>query len=193
LRRSFRLFAGKYGGRGALCISLALSAVTLAACGGGEKQDADEPSGTYEVDIVRATFPGKQYLGLHSQIRIAVANVGSETIPNLTVTLDGLDERINDPNLADPERPIWILDRPPKNSQTAFTNTFAVGPLPPDEIKPMVWNVTAVQSGTYTVRYQISAGLQGKAKAVQPDGSKANGSFLVRVTSKPLPVPDPLD
>ena len=42
-------------------------------------------------------------------------------------------------------------------------------------------------------RYQVAAGLNGKAKAVQADGIPAKGSFLVRITTKPLPVPDPLD
>ena len=59
--------------------------------------------------------------------------------------------------------------------------------------KLMIWDVTAVIPGTYKVTYRVAAGLHGKAKAVQPDGTPAKGSFLVRVTPKPLPVPDPLD
>jgi hypothetical protein len=153
------------------------------------------------VDVLRATFPGKQYLGLHSQLRLAIANVGDKTIPNLTVSISnsttpgasGFDKRINDPNLADPVRPIWVLDRPPRNSEPAFTNTWAVGPLDPDRSRLMVWNVTAVVPGTYKLSYQVAAGLHGKAKAVLPDGSPAKGSLPVRITSRPLPVPDPIE
>ena len=118
---------------GALGIVLALSAVALGAGGNGDQQDADEPSGTFKVDVVRATFPGKQYLGLHSQLRLVVANVGNEMLPNLTVsisnssnkpgTANGFDQRMSDPNLSDPVQPIWVLDRPPLNSETAYTNT----------------------------------------------------------------------
>ena len=49
----------------------------------------------------------------------------------------------------------------------------------------MVWNVTPVQPGTYTVRYRIAAGLQGKAKAVTADGSVPEGEFVVRISNVP--------
>ena len=40
----------------------------------------------------------------------------------------------------------------------------------------MVWNVTPVQPGTFTVHYRVAAGLQGKAKAVTADGSSRRAS-----------------
>jgi hypothetical protein len=49
----------------------------------------------------------------------------------------------------------------------------------------MVWNVTPVQPGTYTVHYQVAAGLQGKANAVTGDGSLPEGEFVVRISSAP--------
>jgi hypothetical protein len=49
----------------------------------------------------------------------------------------------------------------------------------------MVWNVTPVQPGTYTVHYRVAAGLQGKAKAVTADGSVPEGEFVVRISSTP--------
>ena len=39
--------------------------------------------------------------------------------------------------------------------------------------------------GTYTVHYQVAAGLQGKAKAVTADGSPVKGEFAVTISSKP--------
>ncbi len=53
--------------------------------------------------------------------------------------------------------------------------------------------MTSVRSGTYTVRYQVAGGLNGKAKVVLADGSPAKGSFLVRITSRPKPVPNPIE
>ena len=47
----------------------------------------------------------------------------------------------------------------------------------------MVWNVTPVQPGTYTVRYRVAAGLEGKAKAVTADGSVPEGEFVVRISN----------
>jgi hypothetical protein len=49
----------------------------------------------------------------------------------------------------------------------------------------MVWNVTPVQPGTYTVHYRVAAGLQGKAKAVTSDGSVPEGEFVVRISNAP--------
>ncbi len=170
---------------------MALAALAT-GCGGGDKQDADEPSGAYEVDVISATFPGRQRLAEKSFLRMAVRNTGDEAVPNLAITLDGLDKRLKDPNLADPERPIWILNRPPYNSTVAYTNTYALGELEPGATERMRWSLTAVRSGTYTVRYRVAAGLSGKARAVQADGTPVQGSFLVRVTSVPRPVPDPI-
>jgi hypothetical protein len=45
--------------------------------------------------------------------------------------------------------------------------------------------VTPVQAGTYTVHYELAAGLNGKAKAVTDDGSPVKGEFVVTVTDKP--------
>ena len=49
----------------------------------------------------------------------------------------------------------------------------------------MIWKVTPVRGGTYTVNYEVAAGLFGKAKAVTADGSKPSGKFLVTISTKP--------
>ena len=40
-------------------IVIALSVVGLAACGGGERQDEDEPEGEFPVEIVSSEFAAK--------------------------------------------------------------------------------------------------------------------------------------
>ena len=45
--------------------------------------------------------------------------------------------------------------------------------------------MTPVHAGTYTVHYQVAAGLEGKAKAVTRDGSPVKGEFVVTISSKP--------
>jgi hypothetical protein len=107
-------------------------------------------------------------------------------------------------DLAIPSRPVWILEQgypreagteagePPPGelsgsggADTANTNTFSFGELEPNASKEIVWNVTPVQPGTYTVHYRIAAGLQGKAVAVTSDGSIPEGEFVVVISATP--------
>src|ERR671918_1659569 len=64
----------------------AAAAVALAGCGGGERQDENEPEGTYRVDVTQATFPGDQKLAKSSTMKIVVKNVDDKTVPNIAVT-----------------------------------------------------------------------------------------------------------
>jgi ABC-type uncharacterized transport system auxiliary subunit len=91
--------------RAAALASTAFAAAALAACGGGERQDADEPEGTFEVEVVEARFPSEQKLAKRSELRISVRNAGSETIPNVAVTVKGFEHQEADQRLADPNRP----------------------------------------------------------------------------------------
>src|SRR5206468_12070915 len=93
-----------------------------------------------------------------------------------------------------PSRPVWVLEQgypklagqtAPAGAEAAQTDTFAFGPLAPGASRQMIWNVTPVQAGTFTVHYRVAAGLQGKAKAVTADGSAPEGEFVVRISSAP--------
>ncbi len=66
---------------------IALSAAGISACGGGERQDADEPSGNFPVQIVSADFPSKQQLAQNTNLTLSVANTGDKTIPDLAITI----------------------------------------------------------------------------------------------------------
>ena len=255
----------------------AAAALALGACGGGERQDADEPEGDFPVEIAAAEFPTAQRLAQTSDLVLTVRNTGDETIPDLAVTVftsrdtteelsddeassvedEGADETATDAEgeeipeeelgsavdqaleeelqneeeteaedteapehlpeaegafsviseqegLAIPSRPVWILEMgyprlagtepgtPPPGelsgaggAEAAQTNTFSFGELEPDESAEMVWQVTPVQAGTYTVRYRVAAGLQGKARAVTADGSLPEGEFVVQISDEP--------
>ena len=164
----------------------------LAGCGGGERQDENEPSGDFPVELVDATFPVKQKLAQQSDLVIRVRNAGKETIPNIAVTVDGFDYRKKDPTLADPERPQFVLNgvprqiggfpeaknAAPEGCDTAYVNTWACGPLKAGREREFTWSVTAVVAGPYKVRYRVAAGLDGKAKATGPNGGPPpSGSF----------------
>jgi hypothetical protein len=282
-------------------------ALALAACGGGERQDEDEPEGEFPVEITGAEFPAKQRLAQTSDLVLTVQNTGDEAIPDLAVTIftegnpdaegaDGeeaepedetgtttgptnepsdsetdpageedlgaevdqalqeevqqeLDEqsaeegtaegadagdgtstageeggeadaaapggassqadgafsvRSEQADLAIPSRPVWILEQgfprladteiaePPEGelsggsgAEAVQTNTFSFGELEPGESFQMIWQVTPVQAGTYTIQYRLAAGLQGKAEAVTADGSVPEGEFVVQISDVP--------
>ncbi len=208
-------------------LAAALMAVGVASCGGGERQDANEPEGDFPVQIVSANFPSKQQLAQNTNLTLTVANTGDKTIPDLAITIftssnastsesgsstagtetstspggGSLPEaqgsflvRTEQEGLAIPFRPVWILEEgfPKLAGQTASagaeaaqTDTFSFGSLAANETRSMVWNVTPVRPGTYTVHYRVAAGLQGKAKAVTADGSVPEGEFVVRISSAP--------
>jgi hypothetical protein len=178
------------GRRVVLATVLMGAVVALGACGGGGKQDQHDATGTFKVDVPRASFPGNQRLAQESTLEITVVNKDSREIPRLAVTVDGFTQRHDDPTLADPSRPIWIVNEPPVNADSALTNTWALGPVAPGQSTTFKWKVTPVRSGTYSVRYRIAVGLYGKAKVQDTStGGAPTGSFIARVSRTPRPLP----
>jgi hypothetical protein len=205
-------------------IATVVLGVGLGACGGGQRQDETEPSGSFEVQVAKAKFPNHQRLAETSDLQLEIQNAGTEAVPNLAVTINTVAEgqrnlkspatstgsgqgsfniRVDEPNLASPFRPVWILEQdypklitskypltklekaPTAGAAAAQTDTFQFGAVKPDESKDIAWRVTPVRPGTYTVHYEVSASLTGKAKAITPDWSPVKGEFVVTITSKP--------
>jgi hypothetical protein len=199
-------------------------AAGLVACGGRQRQDVTEPSGSFPVQVSRAQFANHQKLAEPNYLRLEIRNTGSRTVPNLAVTVNTVAEgqpnlkspaystgsgqgsfniRVDEPRLAFPYRPVWILEEhypkvikpgqplqqlartPTPSAASAATGTFQFGALKPDESKDIAWRVTPVRTGTYSVRYQVSASLTGKAKAVTPAGGPVKGEFVVTISGKP--------
>jgi hypothetical protein len=176
----------------------AVCLLAFAGCGGGERQDENEPSGNFPVEVVKASFPEKQKLAKSSELVVTVRNAGRETIPNIGVTVNGLDERKTDPDLADPTRPVFAIngmhvriagfpeakDAAPRGCDTAYVDTWACGPLRPNQMKTFRWSVTAVRAGDYRIRWRVNAGLDGKAKAVATCGGPApRGQFAGTISN----------
>jgi hypothetical protein len=121
-------------------------------------------------------------------------STGTGTTQELPTVQGSFSVRSEQQGLAIPFRPVWILEEgfPKLAGQTASagaeaaqTDTFSFGTLAANQTRAMVWNVTPVQAGTFTVHYRVAAGLQGKAKAVTGDGSVPEGEFVVRISSAP--------
>jgi len=194
-------------------------AAGLAACGGGQRQDANEPSGKFPVKVTEASFPNRQRISERTDMVLAIKNAGRKTLPDLAVTIytgeikagttgsgpaqGSFSIRLDQPNLANPSRPVWILENnypkllgsgvtlanvdtaPTAGAAAAQTDTFQFGRVKPGESKTIDWRVTPAMGGTYTVHYRVAAGLQGKAKAVTADGGPVRGEFLATITTKP--------
>lgn len=169
-------------------------ALALGGCGGGgERQDENEPEGKFKVEVVKAEFPSKQKLAKRSDLVITVKNAETEqTIPNIAVTVRGFDVRLDNERLADPKRPQFVINGVPKDigtfpeskeaapegGETAYVDTWALGPLKAGEQKTFKWSVTAVRPGPYKLRYRVAAGLDGKAKAVAVGDQAPSGLFI---------------
>jgi hypothetical protein len=105
------------------------------------------------------------------------------------------------PSNQEAEYQVWIVDRPPGpctgrsgyscaggsfgGAATYDANTWALGPVKPGRTAHFDWAVTAVKPGHWTLAWEVSAGLSGKAKAVLSDGSLPQGTFPVTITSTP--------
>lgn len=188
--------------------------LAVTACGSGQNQAASEPRGNFPVQITARSFPSSQRLAEHTRLVLVVRNAGHKTIPNVAVSICNVtcaaraaagegtsaaafSENLNQQYLANPSRPIWIVDRPPGPCQyscknggqgawvTAYSNTWAAGSLKPGATARFVWSVTAVSPGDHVVAWQVAAGLNGKAKAVLVGGGHPQGTFVVHITRAP--------
>jgi hypothetical protein len=175
---------------------VAVSLLGVMGCGGGDRQDKNEKAGTYDVSVVKAQFPLEQSLAKQEQMTITVRNAGSQTVPQISVSLGetgrnglvkALTQRQANPDLADPQRPIWIVDKGPVGGDTAYVGTWALGALPAGRSRTFTWKLTAVVPGKHTVKYTVNAGLDGKAKAEGPGGRRPGGVFDVNVSGRPTP------
>jgi hypothetical protein len=180
----------------ALAVVAALAAVA-AGCG-GERQDANEPSGHFRVSVTGASFPSRQAISQPATMRIEVRNADKRTLPDVAVTVrtqppggSGAapsafgEADTADARLADASQPVWIVDAGPSAGQTAYTDTWALGSMFPGESKTFEWRVLPVKPGDYTLTYQVSPGLNGKARPAR--GQRTRGSFKVSISDAPVP------
>jgi hypothetical protein len=160
-------------------------------------QDENEPEGNFPLEVVDASFPSTQKLAKRSELRITIRNAGSETAPNVAVTVNGFTQRKDNPDLADPNRPVFVIngvqrdigglpeaqDAAPRGCETAYVNTWACGPLGPGRERTFRWSVTAVEAGDYDISYKVAAGLDGKARAT-PSSGRLSGRFTGTVSDE---------
>jgi hypothetical protein len=162
----------------------ALALLALAGCGGAD-QSANEPAGTYEVEVVRASFPREQHLAQPGRFVVVVRNASRREIPNLAVSLQGLTRAATEPDLADRSRPVFVVDEGPAEATTAYVDTWAAGRVAPGQTRRFVWRVTSTTPGNHELRWHVAAGLDGRAQAVTRAGAAPEGNVVVRVSRTP--------
>lgn len=178
-------------------------AALLGACG-ESSSDSNEKAGTYQVDVVDASFPNEQRLGQTSLLKLSIRNTGEETVPTVTVTIgiageDGEDSslpfgiRDRTGGLAQADRPVWVLaetyprfvgSSDPGGASTSNRKTFALGSLKPNETASAIWKLSAVRAGDWKVAYRVGAGLGTQVKAETPGGEVPQGTFVADVTAE---------
>ena len=97
--------------------------LALAGCGDDARQDADEPEGTFKLEVVDASFPERQQIAEPVEFKVSVRNADDETLRNVAVTVQtepkgsnsaiAFGQRSTGTGLADSGRPIWVLDEGP--------------------------------------------------------------------------------
>ena len=167
----------------------------MVACG-DPRQDKGEPKRNFRASA-NLSFPQKQTLAKRSHLVIKVRNEENRaTIPNVAVTVLGFDTRTKQQDVSDPSRPMFVINaRPakigtfpetkeagPDGGETAYVSTWTLGPLKAGATKTFRWDVTAVKAGKYKLSYRVSAGLNGRARAVSTTGGPVKGVMSGRVS-----------
>jgi hypothetical protein len=195
LRGAGKVAAGMRDAARVRLVVLAVGAAAALAAGcGDQRQDADAPSGTFSLDVTDATFPPEQRVAEASTMRLDVANTGDREVPDLAVTVEtepttggaapvAFGTADDDPALAASARPVWVVDRGPAGGESAYVNTWTVGPLGSGRTRPVTWKLTAIRPGDYTVRWRLSPSLEGDAELA--DGT-TSGEFQVRIDDAPV-------
>jgi hypothetical protein len=174
----------------ALVVAIVVAlAIPLAGCGGGERQDANAPSGKWSVLVEEWKFPKRQFLGTPTDFVLRVRNTDTRAIPQLVVTINGLRTTVKQEGAASLVRPIWLTqdvdyaDVTPYNSSLA--SSFNVGPLAAGAVKTYKVALTPLRRGEHEVGYSLAAGLFGKATIVDDNDAPVKGSRSVAIDPTP--------
>jgi hypothetical protein len=174
----------------------ACSALVLGGCGGGSEQTHGEAKRSYRMRISAATFPAKQSVSKPVKLRVTVLNEESRLVPNVAITVDSFSYVEKYPELAASKRPVWVVEEgpgaiperpvqsqavsPPGGGQTAYINTWALGPLKANATRTFTWTVVPVKRGLHDVHLTVAAGLAGNARATLAGRSASGGGAVTR-------------
>ncbi len=179
----------------------ACAALIASGCGGGAEQNHGEAKRIYDMRITSGTFPARQAIATPTEMSVRVRNESRRTVPNVAITVDSFSYVEKYPELAANKRPIWVVEEgpgtpaklpvqsqavsPPGGGQTAYVNTWALGPLKAGATRTFTWKVVPVKAGSYTVHLKVAAGLAGRARAELPGEGAVTKSFAAKIAPSP--------
>lgn len=178
--------------RKAVAAALALVIAAAFAVGGcgGERGDANDSHATYKVKVVSWRFPKNQPLGKPQKFILLVRNVDTQDIPQLALTIRGLNLFVKQEGTAVKTRPVWIpndvnyADVTPNS--TATGSTFSLGKLPAGAFHRYVLPLTPIRRGTHTINYSLAGNLSGDAKVQLEDGNPAADTRSILIDPTPV-------
>jgi len=177
--------------RGATAVFAAV-ALTLAGCGSSAPKP--EAAATYPV-AAQASFPARQLLAQHTELKLTVRNIGQRTIPDVAATLTtrggpggaavaAFGSYLAGSDLASHTRPVWIVDAGPGGGDTAYASTWALGAIGPRRARTFTWHVTPVRAGAYTIEYRLTGSTTGRSQLREANGDAVRGALTVDVSGK---------
>ncbi len=131
------------------------------------------------------------------------ATPGTQTAPNVAVTVDSFNYSSDFPDSPTRKRPIWVIEQGPGRGRPSRRSRAGVSPPGggADGVREHVgarparprarrarscWHVVPVKPGLHGVHYAIAAGLAGKAKAVLAlRAAPSTGAFTVDIAPAP--------
>jgi hypothetical protein len=179
----------------------ACAAFVASGCGGGVEQSHGEAKRSYQMRIAAASFPAKQSMARPTEMSVRVSNESARTVPNVAISVDSFSYVEKHAELAANKRPVWVVEHgpgapaklpvqsqavsPPGGAQTAYVNTWALGPLKAGASRTFKWKVVPVKAGSYTVHVLVAAGLAGNARAVLRGGGPVSRSLTAQIAPAP--------
>jgi hypothetical protein len=154
-----------------------MGAIALTGCGSGPKQDEDEPSGRFPVQVISASFPSDQQLAQTSNMTLVVRNPGPKKIPVINVTVKcrgtkggsggsasnsgsgtgGFSYRTTQKGVADPSRPQFIVNRIPTRTPRVY-DQGRLDPLERSSAYVDTYPLGALKAGrSATFRWNVTA------------------------------------
>jgi hypothetical protein len=193
---------------GARVAPVCLAAIALAGCGGGDRQDADEPKGNFPLQIVDATFPTEQTLAQTSNLTIVVRNPGPKRVPVVSVTVkcpeqkggsggspsgasasSGFSYRTTYPGVADPSRPRFVVNTVPTRTPRVY-DQGRLDPLERSSSYVDTFPLGSLAAGrSVTFRWNVTAVKSGKFRICY----RVNAGLDGKAKAVPAQAGEPID
>ena len=165
----------------------------LATGCGESQQNSSEKSDEYRVDVVTPRSPASSTSRGRRSSRSRSATPASETVPSPAISIRSFTYRSSFPELADPLRPVWVVEKgpgpgatkppvstqevsQPGGGQTAYVSTWTLGPLKSGAQQTFTWEVVPSSPASGLWPTKSPADSAATRKAVSASGGPSSAS-----------------